>query len=70
MKRNMNLQPDHFTLNLIEDKGEDSKWSIVHYGPIVYLTCSELIARFILTAMNLGWSGRYVFYPEKNGGQS
>jgi len=43
----------HFTLNLIEEKGRDSKWSIVGHGPIVYLTCSKKMAEFICDIINL-----------------
>ena len=42
-----------FTLHCIEEKGKDSKWSIIGHGPICYLTCSQGIAEFILDIINI-----------------
>ena len=41
-----------YTLHLIKEKGDDSKWSIISWGPICYLACSKEIAEFIINAMN------------------
>ena len=53
----------YYTLHLIEDKGKDSKWSIIGHGPIVYLTCSKHWAEFILQSMNKEFHGKYPDYP-------
>ena len=43
---------NHYTLTCLKDKGDDSKWSVYGYGPIVYLTCSRKIAEFICASLN------------------
>jgi hypothetical protein len=40
------------SLHRLTDKGPDKRWSIVHGGPLVYLTCSKSVAEYILSKVD------------------
>lgn len=47
-----NTQTKQLTLHLLEDRAEDSRWSVVRWGPLAYLTCSRERAELIVRLMN------------------